>query len=81
LANLAKVLKVLKVLKGLKSLNFWDFGESRFFTFMFAGDGPHPKPLKKHSPQRHPEGTRPCAQGEGEPFSDGAAGIRLTRVE
>jgi hypothetical protein len=67
LANLAKVLKVLKglkSLKSLKSLNFWDFGESRFFTFMFAGDGPHPKPLKKPPPQRHPEGTRPCAQGE-----------------
>jgi hypothetical protein len=62
--------------KGLKSLNFWDFGESRFFTFMFAGDGPHPKPLKKPSPQ-----PSPSAQGEGEPFSDGAAGIRLTRVE
>ena len=28
------------------------------------GFGPHPNPERPH-PNRHPEGTRPCAQGEG----------------
>jgi hypothetical protein len=59
--------------KVLKVLNFSGAGEGNTFTCTFTGAAvnPHPDP-ERPSPRRHPEGTRPYAQGEGD-LRSGAA--------